>query len=266
MSIYFHLNDVEVPLTLDSVGNHWEQLSVQRVQGYPYYHWLQTESGEGEVMIKGKSISLKQGEGILFSKFLPHSYYPKKKWMTRFVTFRGELCDHLEPIVGKETYLLAKDSAFFSFSAWTDDLVQQFENNSIHSIDLSVLCYQFLVNIKRFDEKRNWNDPLYTQYVVPVLEVISERYAEKLNPEELSQKVFISPQYLSRLFKRFFGETTYAYLQGFRLMKAKELLINQKKLPIKEIAFLTGFSNDSYFIATFRKETGYTPNEFRNLY
>lgn len=266
MAIYFHLNDPEVPLTLDSIGNHWNQLAVQRINGYPCYHWLQTESGEGEIVVKGKTINLKAGDGILISRFLPHSYYSKEKWVTRFVTFQGELLDSLDNFLGSTSYLLARDTSFFSFSQWTDDLITQLEEKKINSIDTSVLCYQFLINVKRFDSNKEWNDPLYKQYVVPVLEAISEEYATKLKPEDLSAKVFISSQYLSRLFKRFFGETTYSYLQGYRLMKAKEFLVTQKELSIKEIAYRTGFSNDSYFISTFRKETGYTPSEFRKLY
>jgi len=52
----------------------------------------------------------------------------------------------------------------------------------------------------------------------------------------------------------------------YRLKKAKELLVNHPYLDIKTIAFRTGFNDVSHFVATFRRETGYTPLSFKKLY
>ena len=44
----------------------------------------------------------------------------------------------------------------------------------------------------------------------------------------VSQEVFITPQYLSRLFSRYLGCSVYEYLTKFRLSKAKELLVSNR--------------------------------------
>ena len=75
-----------------------------------------------------------------------------------------------------------------------------------------------------------------------------------------------SPQYLSRLFNRYFGCSAYAYLTSFRLGKAKELLIGKPHLSVQLVASMTGYLDTSHFIAMFKKATGLTPLEFRKTY
>ena len=65
MGIYFGNHFGREPFQFDSVGNHWEQESVARPDGYPRYHYLQTESGCGIVSVKGEDILLEPGQGIL---------------------------------------------------------------------------------------------------------------------------------------------------------------------------------------------------------
>ena len=90
-------------------------------------------------------------------------------------------------------------------------------------------------------------------------------YSLPLSVETMSRKVYVTPQYLSRLFRRYLNCSTYEYLTSYRIGKAKELLITSPSLEIKEIAHRTGFSDPSHFIAIFRKAVGVTPLEFRRL-
>ncbi len=48
MAIYFSNTLSKEPFQFDSVGNHWLQgKALSRPQGYPIYHYLQTEEGCG---------------------------------------------------------------------------------------------------------------------------------------------------------------------------------------------------------------------------
>lgn len=57
----------------NTVGYDWNQVDVNRPQGHPYYHWLQTNQGEGVVNIDNKSIILAKNDGILITPFTPIS-------------------------------------------------------------------------------------------------------------------------------------------------------------------------------------------------
>lgn len=103
------------------------------------------------------------------------------------------------------------------------------------------------------------NNPLYLKYVAPVIREIETSYASGLTVQELSSKVYITPQYLSKLFRRFLGCSAYEYLTNYRISKAKELLQGRYRMEIQSIAGQVGFEDSSHFIAMFKKQTGVTP-------
>ena len=109
MGIYFGNHFGREPFQFDSVGNHWEQESVARPDGYPRYHYLQTESGCGIVSVKGEDILLEPGQGILLAPFVPHSYRAKQEgWITEFATFTGTMEPYLISMIRSEYWLWSR--------------------------------------------------------------------------------------------------------------------------------------------------------------
>ena len=74
MPIYFRNAPVREPFIYDSIGNRWLQDATSRPNGYPFYHYLQTESGCGRITIQGKSYLLHEQEGVLIAPSIRHSY------------------------------------------------------------------------------------------------------------------------------------------------------------------------------------------------
>ena len=267
MPIYFQLSVRPLPITLESIGNHWEQVAIQRQHGYHRYHWLQTESGLGEVLINDRKVILTPGEGILIPPFVPHAYYSLDNWVTKFATFEGEIKESLHQILQSNAYITATDTAEFSFSDWIDQLISHHINQQIKPIELSQQCYSFLLHLSQRNETKIVSEhPLYKQYIAPIIAEIETHFYEITSIEELAQSIYISPQYLNRLFNRFVGNSPYQYLLTWRLNKAKELLINFPQLEVQQISLRVGFQSPSQFIAMFKQNIGYTPNQFRHLY
>ncbi|NLP34410.1 MAG: AraC family transcriptional regulator [Clostridiales bacterium] len=268
MPIYFDLSSHKLPLTVDSIGNRWYQESVQRPNGFPHYHWLQTESGAGEVIIGGKRFLLPERSGILIAPFIPHSYRAiNEDWSTSFVTFSGKLEADINKIVGHEQFIPVEDNADFSFQDWIDGTISYHEAGPIDPIQLSINCYTFLMNINKLRDYREFQaQPLYQNYIAPVIKEIETNYPKNITVQSLANTVYITPQYLNRLFKRFLGCGTYQYLTNYRLSKAKELLVNRTHLPISQVSFLVGYHDTSHFIAMFKRAIGCTPFEFRQLH
>ena len=131
----------------------------------------------------------------------------------------------------------------------------------------SIYCYRVLMNFT--DSALNQtlsDDPLYLRYVEPVIKEIESHYDTELTVQELSRIVYVTPQYLSRLFGRFLGCSVYEYLTSCRINHARELLIMYPHLKVQQIARQSGYSDVSHFIAMFRKATGITPLESPALY
>jgi len=83
-----------------------------------------------------------------------------------------------------------------------------------------------------------------------------------LTLKDISQHVNISSTYLCRIFKESTNQTINQYLTNYRIHQAQSLL-KSTNMRIYEIARASGYFDSSYFIKTFRKATGITPQEYR---
>lgn len=96
-----------------------------------------------------------------------------------------------------------------------------------------------------------------------IKEIIQDHIDESLTLKEISKDLNISSSYLSREFSKHFGDLSFGeYIQKERIAKAKDLMINNT-YSLTEIAYLTGFSDQSHFTRIFRKVTGENPSVFR---
>lgn len=84
-----------------------------------------------------------------------------------------------------------------------------------------------------------------------------------LSLKEVSQSLDVHPTYLSREFSKYFDDLSFGdYIRKLRIEKAMTLL-NTSNHSLAEIAYLTGFSDQSHFNRIFKKFTGRNPSEFR---
>jgi two-component system response regulator YesN len=77
--------------------------------------------------------------------------------------------------------------------------------------------------------------------------------------------VFLTPSYLSKLFKQETGLTLTDYITEMRLRKAKYLLKNSPDLKIHEIGAEVGYGDPAYFNKLFKRVVGVTPNEYKRI-
>jgi two-component system response regulator YesN len=90
---------------------------------------------------------------------------------------------------------------------------------------------------------------------------IQENYQRSITIKEVAGSVFVSPGYLSSLFKQA-NEPFLKYLTQLRIRKAKELM-EDPKLRIYDVVEMVGYSDPAYFSEIFKKMTGRSPNEYR---
>jgi len=84
-----------------------------------------------------------------------------------------------------------------------------------------------------------------------------------LSLKEVSQSLHVHPSYLSREFSKYFDDLTFGdYIRKLRIEKSIQLLKDSKH-SLSEIAYLTGFSDQSHFNRIFKKVTGKNPSAYR---
>ncbi|THF76241.1 response regulator [Cohnella fermenti] len=93
---------------------------------------------------------------------------------------------------------------------------------------------------------------------------IAEHYRGNITLDTIAQEVFLSPVYLSFLFKQVEGVNLSDYLTEIRLAEAKRLLAGSS-LKTYEVAVRSGYQDEKYFSRLFKKKIGMTPTEYRNL-
>ncbi len=99
--------------------------------------------------------------------------------------------------------------------------------------------------------------------VVQVKNYILHHYNENnLSPENLAAKVYLSPGYLSTVFKEETGVTMNRFVREVRMNKARELLENTN-MKISGISEKVGFSSSTYFCRSFREFFGVSPESCR---
>jgi len=84
-----------------------------------------------------------------------------------------------------------------------------------------------------------------------------------LNLKEISQSLNVHPSYLSREFSKYFNDLSFGdYIRKLRIERAVQML-RETNHTLAEIAYLTGFSDQSHFNRIFKKHTGQNPSEYR---
>lgn len=95
-------------------------------------------------------------------------------------------------------------------------------------------------------------------------DILSTKIETIKKVSDVSDMLSISPNHLNKSVKKATGKSAHELLSEMRILQAK-VLLKQTDLQIQEIAFKVGDFASSDFIRFFKKNTGLTPNEYRNL-
>jgi two-component system, response regulator YesN len=91
---------------------------------------------------------------------------------------------------------------------------------------------------------------------------ITRNSHKKIMLDDVAKFIFLSPKYLSRVFKEELGVGFKEYVLKVKMEDAKKILTNSEE-TINEISYKYGYKNTESFIKIFKKETGLTPTEYR---
>lgn len=97
------------------------------------------------------------------------------------------------------------------------------------------------------------------------LEYIRENSREKLRLTDVADQVYVSQWHLSKLLNKHTGKTFSDILNGARMDKSKELLMDPA-LRICDVAELVGFQDLAHFSRVFKKMEGMSAGEYRNTH
>lgn len=95
-------------------------------------------------------------------------------------------------------------------------------------------------------------------------ELINDGELASLSLKYISETAGIHPMHLSRDFQRYFNASFSEYVRKVRVEKARAMLMDDE-IPLASIANDCGFSDQSHFTRVFKRFTGVTPLQYRDL-
>jgi YesN/AraC family two-component response regulator len=107
--------------------------------------------------------------------------------------------------------------------------------------------------------------PVQNLLILRAIEYIERNYPNKLTLKDAANALYISPNYLSELFKKTTGHNFSDYLNDVRMERSR-LYLSDVSRKIGDISALVGFSDARYFSSAFRKKYGMTPLDYRNKF
>lgn len=155
------------------------------------------------------------------------------------------------------TYLHAQDVQ--AHRLFSDEESERLQQDAVRSVD-DMLAYarHLVTRACSYAGSLREGDGILER----ILAHLDTHYQEELSRTELANLGYVSPDYLSRLFKKHTGKSLAQYITQKRIDAAASLLLTTR-MPVNSIAMQVGFSSFAYFSKVFKDVHGMTPVEYR---
>ncbi len=142
--------------------------------------------------------------------------------------------------------------------SWAKHLQQEKHTQSPFELLLLDVFHQFL-------QRKSGAKKSTPAWAKELKEIIQDQIDTNLalSLKDISKDLDVHPSYLSREFSKYFESLSFGeYIRKLRIEKAIQLM-HSPDYSLTEIAYLTGFSDQSHFTRIFKKHTGQNPSTFK---
>lgn len=116
----------------------------------------------------------------------------------------------------------------------------------------------FIIQLYGIDDKEN------KDIIIKAKKYIKDNLDKSISVYSIAEMLYVNPTYFSRLFKNSTGEGCNNYIVRKKIEKAK-YLFKTTSMRTGKVAEIVGYKDPNYFSLTFKKQTGFTPKEFREM-
>ena len=227
--------------------------------------------GESLYLIDNEWRTVRSGDILLFNPCVDHAekqllntYSHQLHIGIRNFKLHGLAQNHFPTT---QSLLSMQDSQLKIFDkAW--QLIEEFNQQQTNfNLMGKALVMEMMILILRSLEKKerlsdetqaSQNDRMH-QVVQLIMTYMENNYAKDISIEQLATLYYVSPTYLSKIFKDLTGFSPINYLIQIRLKKAHELLTTDD-LTVKEVAKAVGYEDAYHFSKSFKKHFGTSPS------
>lgn len=143
-------------------------------------------------------------------------------------------------------------------------LIHLYETNRSSNSELSEQkCsgYLYLLYLSLYEKK---NKPVQNRHVSNMRHYIKEHIGEAITLKQISNAVYLSPNYCNKIFRNHMGMPLSAYIIQAKMEEAVKRILRGDNLT--DIASELGYKDYCYFSRQFKKIVGKSPKDFRQSY
>lgn len=262
-NVYPKTNAKLLYITEAKYGKDWN-CSVHSHQFTEIFYILK---GKGDFEVANNRFAIKENDLIVVNSSIPHAEHSDKKSPLEYIVlginglefYSAEGTDHI-----LQNFSQQRDESLFYLKTLLREIRSKepdFENicQNLLQILISHIMRRSHIELAAAPENKATRECRFIE------QYINEHFKEDISLQTLSDLTYLNKYYLAHAFKNYKGISPINYLIQLRIEEAK-LLLETTNNSIAKISSQTGFSSQSYFTQTFRKATGISPREYRNIY
>jgi AraC-like DNA-binding protein len=251
--------------------------------GHPNTHYFTWEKGrylsgyqllliaDGRGVFESETmgiISLSPGSMILLCPNVWHRYRPLKKtgWKEYWIGFDGDLASRLvKGSVFNDLLPILMIKEFQEIQNLFDIAVSYSieEKPGFQQIVVGILL-QIFGHVQYNIKNKTKQSRSFMNQINLAKELMKSNKSENLDVPKIAQELNIGYALFRKKFKEFTGMSPKQYQMQFKLNQAKSLLLGTD-MPVKIIAFETGFESIYHFSKVFKEKTGSSPSQYRQI-
>ena len=216
--------------------------------------------GKGSLNYEGQIRPLNSGDCFFIDCRTAHSYQsdPQQPWELLWVHFNGCTTEEYYKLFSAQLPPVFHPVSTVKFVSLLQELMRlNAETYADTEILTSGLLMNLLTALLTVNSITEETDSALQVKLKTVLAHIDANFTSDIRLDDLAKRFDISKYYLTREFKRAYGETIFQHIIGLRINYAKRLLRFTDK-SVEEISSLCGFNDQSYFSKQFKKAENVT--------
>lgn len=232
-------------------------------------------SGKGKYLIEGQEFDVEAGDLVICNPGVKHTHVvinskePTIEFISGFTDFHFKNMAPNSIELPDKSYILHTTAELKQeISKHCYSMIAERESNQVgryfmfktHLMQMLLLVMREIADVEKTDQK-GYNFETYNKnYAVNrIISYLNENYEHKISLEQIAHNMYLSPVYISKIFKEETGESPINYLIKIRLEKAKDILLNCEGGSIKNIANQVGYDDVYHFSKLFKKYYGISP-------